>query len=63
MNVDNFARAETDIQIARVLKMGGTVNEWTHNRQPTPLDKQNVIRMNHTIAVPERRCESPRCIC
>jgi hypothetical protein len=22
------------------------VNQWHHNRQPTPLDKQNVIRMN-----------------
>ncbi len=46
VNVDNFARAETDMQIARMLKMGGTVNKWTHNRQPTPLDKQTVNRMN-----------------
>ena len=63
-NVANFARAETDTQMAQMLKMGGdTVNEWTHNRQPTPLDKQNVTRMNRAIAAPERRCESPRCIC
>ena len=46
VNVDNYARAEADMQIDRMLKMGGGVNKWTHNRLPTPLDKQNVIRMN-----------------
>jgi len=46
VNVDNFARAETDMQISRMLKMSDGVNKWSHNRQPTPLDQQNVIRMN-----------------
>ncbi len=46
VNVDNYARAETDMQIGRMLKMPGELNSWTHNRVPTPLDKQNVIRMN-----------------
>jgi hypothetical protein len=46
VNVDNFPRAETDMQIGRMLKMGGDINKWTHNRVPTPLDKQNVIRIN-----------------
>lgn len=46
VNVDNFVRAETAFQIDRALKMTGGVNQWHHNRQPTPLDKQNVIRMN-----------------
>jgi len=46
VNVDNFARAETDMQINRMLKMEKSVNKWHHNRLPTPLDKQNVIRMN-----------------
>jgi len=46
VNVDNFARAETDTQIGRMLKATGGANKWSHNRTPTPLDKQNVIRMN-----------------
>jgi hypothetical protein len=39
-------RAETASQIERFLKLTGGVNQWHHNRQPTPLDQQNVIRMN-----------------
>ena len=46
VNVDNFARAETDMQIGRMLEATNGVNKWSHNRLPTPLDKQNVIRMN-----------------
>lgn len=46
VNVDNYVRAETASQIDRFLKLTGGVNKWFHNRQPTPLDKQNVIRMN-----------------
>lgn len=46
VNVDNFARAETDMQIGRMMKVAKTVNTWSHYRLPTPLDKQNVIRMN-----------------
>ena len=46
VNVDNFAKAETDMQIGRMLQGTKNVNTWNHVRQPTPLDKQNVIRMN-----------------
>lgn len=46
VNVDNFARAETDMQIQRMLQLTKGVNKWGHNRLPTPLDQQNVIRMN-----------------
>ena len=46
VNVDNFARAETDMQIGRILKLTGGVNKLVHIRNPTPLDAQNVIRMN-----------------
>ena len=46
VNVDNFRRAETDMQFERGLKLTGGVNQWFHNRQPTPLETQNVIRMN-----------------
>lgn len=45
VTVDNFARAETDMTLARYVKQGafGTI---LHIRQPTPIDKQDVIRMN-----------------
>ena len=45
VNIDNFVRAETATQIDRSLKMAD-LNKWGHFYQPTPLDKQNVIRMN-----------------
>jgi hypothetical protein len=46
VTVDNFVRAETAFQFDRMIEMTGGVNKWNHNRGPTPLDKQNVIRMN-----------------
>ena len=46
VNVDSFIRAETAFQFDRTLQLSGGVNKWVHLRQPTPLDKQSVIRMN-----------------
>ncbi len=46
VNVDNFVRAETAAQFDRMVKMAGGSNKWSHFREPTPLDKQSVIRMN-----------------
>ncbi len=46
VNVDNFVRAETASQIDRALEFIGGVNKWFHFKEPVPLDKQNVIRMN-----------------
>jgi hypothetical protein len=46
VNVDNYVDAETAFQFDRVAFMAGGVNTWVHNRQPTPIDQQNVIRMN-----------------
>src|SRR4051812_4706567 len=46
VNVDNFARAETDRMFTSILADSGGVNQWMHNRTPTPLDHQPVIRMN-----------------
>ncbi len=46
VNVDNFVRAETAAQFDRMLKMTGGINRFVHLREPTPLDKQSVIRMN-----------------
>ena len=46
VNVDNYARAETDRMFAALAQGAGGVNRWLHYREPTPLDQQTVIRMN-----------------
>lgn len=46
VNVDNFARAETDAMMSRMLQLSGAVNAIYHDRQLAPLDKQPVIRQN-----------------
>jgi hypothetical protein len=46
VNVDNFARAESNRMFSAVLTDTGGVNRWAHNREPTPLDHQPVIRQN-----------------
>ncbi|MCP9850709.1 DUF1254 domain-containing protein [Cyanobium sp. Morenito 9A2] len=43
---ETYIRAETDRQFAEIVKMAGGVNRFYHFRTPTPLDKQNVVRMN-----------------
>jgi hypothetical protein len=45
VNVSNFVRAETDVAIKKVYDIVG-LGTWLHNRAPTPIDQQNVIRMN-----------------
>ena len=46
VNVDNFARAETDRLFTALSRAAGPDTEWTHYRAPTPLDNQTIIRMN-----------------
>jgi len=46
VNVDNFARAETDRMFTEFVRRARGVNRFAHNREPTPLDHQPVIRMN-----------------
>lgn len=46
VTIDNYVRAETAGQFDRILKMTGGVNRLLSFRDPTPLDKQSVIRMN-----------------
>jgi hypothetical protein len=46
VNVDNFDRAQTDFEFAGIVKLAGGINKLHSNRTPTPIDKQNVIRMN-----------------
>jgi hypothetical protein len=45
VNVDNFVRAETNRMFHDLVATAG-LNEWQHGREPTPVDKQTVIRMN-----------------
>ncbi|WP_157140072.1 DUF1214 domain-containing protein [Roseibium aggregatum] len=46
VNVDNFDRAQTDFEFVGIIKLADGINKLHHNRTPTPIDKQNVIRMN-----------------
>jgi hypothetical protein len=41
-----YIRAESDRQFGVVAQMTGGVNRFYHFRRPTPLDKQNIVRMN-----------------
>jgi len=42
---DNFVRAESDLYLSGVVKDGG-FGKFMHRREPTPIAKQTVIRMN-----------------
>lgn len=46
VTVDNFVRAETERMLTDLQRAAGGVNRWRHNRVPTPLDQQTVVRMN-----------------
>lgn len=46
VNAANFARAETHRMMAGLQRDAGGVNRLLHNREPAPIDKQTVIRMN-----------------
>ena len=45
VTVFNFVRAETDMTMKRYVDYGG-FGKFVHIRQPVPIDKQDVIRMN-----------------
>jgi hypothetical protein len=46
VDVDNFVRAETDRMFAALQADAGGVNVFRHNREPTSIEGQTVIRMN-----------------
>ena len=46
VTVDNFVRAESNRMMTNLMAAGGGINRWQHNREPTPLDQQTVVRMN-----------------
>jgi hypothetical protein len=45
VTVENFARAESDLYFGGTVKLGGFA-KFYHNREPTPIDQQTVVRMN-----------------
>jgi hypothetical protein len=45
VNADNFARAESDLAFAGVVR-NGALGKFDHTREVTPLDKQVVVRQN-----------------
>lgn len=45
VSTDNFVRAESDLYFAGIVKNGG-FGKFDHTREPAPLDKQTVIRLN-----------------
>lgn len=52
---ETYIRAETDRQFGNVVNMAGGVNRFFHFRTITPLEQQNIVRMNrdtlYSIAV------------
>ena len=45
VTVDNFERAETDMYFASAAR-DGSLGTFEHRREPTPVDRQTVVRMN-----------------
>jgi Protein of unknown function (DUF1254) len=44
---ETYIRAETDRSFHNIVQLnGGAINTFYHFREPTPLDKQTVVRMN-----------------
>ncbi|WP_228282328.1 DUF1214 domain-containing protein [Brevibacterium atlanticum] len=46
VTVDNYARAETARMFTALTRAAGGANRWKHNRTPTEISAQEVIRMN-----------------
>ena len=59
VNVDNFARAETDRMFTALQQQGGGVNLLHHYREPAPLDDQPVIRQNRDTLTRARSSTCP----
>ena len=45
VTIDNFVRAETDHYFKAKAARAG-IGAWAHDREPTPIDQQIIIRMN-----------------
>ena len=44
-NIDTFVQAETDHYFKLKVERAG-IGKWVHDREPTPVDKQAIVRMN-----------------
>ena len=60
VTADTFVRAETNRMMTGLMAAAGGVNRWQHNRVPTPLDQQTVIRMNRDTLYSFASSTSPR---
>jgi hypothetical protein len=54
VTAENFARAESDLYFASIVKDGG-FGKFHHRREPTPIDNQTVIRMNRDTLLPDSK--------
>lgn len=45
VGVDNFARAETDLYMGKMV-LGGSLGKFAHSRAPADIATQDVVRMN-----------------
>jgi len=45
VTIDNYARAESDMNFAAMVNMGG-FGTFAHSREPAPIEKQTIIRPN-----------------
>jgi len=45
VTLENFARAESDLYFNNIAKRDGFA-KFNHNRTPTPIDQQDIVRMN-----------------
>ncbi len=42
----NYVRAKTAVHFDSVIARSGGINQWTHTKEPQPIDRQRVKRMN-----------------
>jgi len=46
VTVDNFTRAESDLYFHSIAVKENALGKFFHNREPAPIDNQNIIRLN-----------------
>src|SRR6202162_6488375 len=46
VTVDNFTRAESDLYFHSIAVKEAALGKFFHNREPAPIDKQDIIRLN-----------------
>ena len=46
VTADNFTRAESDLYFHSIAVKENALGKFFHNREPAPIDNQNIIRLN-----------------